>query len=92
MKVLQTNNFKKTYKKLHQNQLVIVDKAIQKIISNPLSGEQKKGDLDWLRVYKFKVRGQLTLLGYSFIQDKEIVLTLVSLGAHENFYKNIKNN
>lgn len=49
-------------------------------------GEQKKGDLAFLRVYKFKMNKQLTLLGYRF--DGE----MLALGSHENFYQDIKYN
>ena len=52
-------------------------------------GEQKKGDLRFLRVYKFKMVKQLTLLGYSY-ENNSIVLELIALGSHENFYRDIK--
>ena len=55
----------------------------------PLVGEQKKGDLYFLRVYKFKMVKQLTLLGYSY-EDNELVLELIALGSHENLYRNVK--
>ena len=87
MEILQTNRFKKAYNKLHSNQLSEVNKAIEKIINNPKIGEQKNGSLSWLRVYKFKVLGQLTLLGYNI---EKTALTLVSIGSHENFYRDIK--
>ena len=90
MQIIQTNSFKKVYKKLHSNQLKPVNEAIEVIIANPEIGEQKKGDLLWLRVYKFKVLGQLTLLGYSISEEKELILTLVSMGTHENFYRDLK--
>lgn len=32
---------------------------------NPDIGEQKKGDLARLRIYKFRISGQLYLLGYT---------------------------
>jgi hypothetical protein len=32
---------------------------------------------------------QLTLLGYSF-DDRTLTLELMALGAHENFYRDIK--
>ncbi|PSL10935.1 ParE-like toxin of type II ParDE toxin-antitoxin system [Marinobacterium halophilum] len=35
-------------------------------MEDPMLGEQKKGDLFFLRVYKFKMVEQLTLLGYSY--------------------------
>jgi len=86
----QTNRFRKAYKKLHSNQLAEVNKAIKKVIKNPEIGEQKKGSLSWLRVYKFNVLGQLTLLGYSVEKNNEIILTFVDLGSHENFYRDLK--
>ena len=89
MEVLQTNRFKKAYKKLHPNQLAEVNAAIETIINDPEIGEQKKGNLSWLRVYKFKVLGQLTLLGYSVETVDRIVLTLVDIGSHENFYRDL---
>ena len=90
MEVKQTNRFSKVYKKLHANQLGEVNKAIKEVIDNPDIGEQKKGSLSWLRVYKFKVLGQLTLLGYSIEKKREIILTLVDIGSHENFYRDLK--
>ena len=90
MEIKQTNRFKKAYKKLHPNQLSEVNRAIREVIKNPDIGEQKKGSLLWLRVYKFKVLGQLTLLGYSVSKKGEIVLTFVDLGSHENFYRDLE--
>ena len=90
MKINQTNRFKKAYKKLHSNQLLEVNKAIKEVIKNPDIGEQKKGSLAWLRVYKFKVLGQLILLGYSVEKTNEIILTFVDLGSHENFYRDLQ--
>jgi len=90
VEIIQTNAFKKAYKKLHPNQLVEVNKAIKTVIGNPDIGEQKKGSLSWLRVYKFKVLGQLTLIGYNVEKAGRIVLTLVNIGPHENFYRDLK--
>ena len=89
MQINQTNRFKKAYKKLHSNQLADVNKAIKTVIKNPEIGEQKKGNLSWLRVYKFNVLGQLALLGYSIEKNEEIILTFVDLGSHENFYRDL---
>ena len=90
MEVVQTNRFKKAYKKLHSNQLAEVNKAIKAVIKNPDIREPKKGGLSWLRVYKFKVLGQLVLLGYNIEKNSKTVLTLVSIGSHENFYRDLK--
>jgi mRNA-degrading endonuclease YafQ of YafQ-DinJ toxin-antitoxin module len=86
--VLQTANFKRAVKKLHQNQKKDLDKAVKALIDNPLLGEQKKGDLSFLRVYKFKMVKQLTLLGYSY-EDGTVTLELIALGSHENFYRDV---
>ncbi|HAO23681.1 MAG: addiction module toxin RelE [Methylophaga sp.] len=88
-RVLQTPNFKKAVKKLKPNQKKELDSAVRELMANPNLGEQKKGDLAFLRVYKFKMSKQLTLLGYSF-DDGALVLELMALGSHENFYRDIK--
>lgn len=87
--ILQTPAFKKAVKKLHKNQKVDLDNAIHDLIKDPYLGEQKKGDLSFLRVYKFKMIKQLTLLGYSY-EDGTVTLELMALGAHENSYRDIK--
>jgi len=89
IRVLQTPTFKKAVKKLHQNQKKDLDKAVKELIEDPLLGEQKKGDLSFLRVYKFKMNKQLTLLGYSY-EDGTVTLVLMPLGSHENFYRDSK--
>jgi mRNA-degrading endonuclease RelE of RelBE toxin-antitoxin system len=88
-RVLQTPTFRKAVKKLKPNQKKELDTAVKALMANPELGEQKKGDLAFLRVYKFKMNKQLTLLGYSF-DDGTLILELMVLGSHENFYRDIK--
>ncbi len=87
--VLQTPSFKKTVKKLHQNQKKDLDDAVKVLMAEPTIGEQKKGDLSFLRVYKFTMVNQLTLLGYSY-EDDTVTLELIAQGSHENFYRDVK--
>ena len=87
--VLQTPTFKKAVKKLKSNQKKDLDLTVKDLMANPNIGEQKKGDLAFLRVHKFKMNKQLTLLGYSF-DDGALVLELMALGSHENFYRDLK--
>lgn len=87
--VLQTASFKKSVKKLHQNQKRDLDKEVRELIGNPLLGEQKKGDLSFIRVHKFKMSKQLTLIGYGY-EHGTVTLELIALGSHENFYRDIK--
>lgn len=89
MKIKQTTQFKKTIKKLSKQTKIIVDGEVKKLSEHPLLGELKKGDLDFLRVHKFKIHPQQYLLGYSY-QEKIVTLTLLKLGSHENFYRDIK--
>ena len=89
MNVVQTNSFKKTTKKLHKNQKKDLDDAIMIIVKNPNIGEEKVGDLSGISVYKFKMVNQLTLLAYKY-EDHTITLTLLALGTHENFYRDLK--
>ena len=85
--VLQTPSFKKVLKKIHQNQKKELDSAILEIIKNPYQGEQKKGVLSDVFVYKFKMVNQLTLLAYMYNGSQIILL---DLGSHENFYRDLQ--
>jgi mRNA-degrading endonuclease YafQ of YafQ-DinJ toxin-antitoxin module len=89
MKVVQTSTFKHQAKKLHVNQRLSLDKAIKKIILSPEIGETKKGKLIGIRVYKFQMINQLTLLAYEISSDR-MQLILLALGSHENFYRNLE--
>jgi len=72
---------------LHAAQQADVDDAVAAIIANPEIGEQKKGDLRGVFVYKFKSNGQLMLLAYEFDPATRMLLLL---GSHENFYRELK--
>ena len=87
--VLQTPTFKKAVKKLKPSQKQNLDEAVRELRNNPILGEKKKGDLDFLRVHKFKMSKQLTLLGYSYDKGK-LTLELMTRGTHENFYRDLK--
>jgi len=89
MQVLQTPRFAKQLKKLKANQKTALDKAVKVIISNPVIGIQKRGDLSFLRVYKFKMLKQEALLAYSY-EDEKLIITLLAIGSHENFYRDLK--
>lgn len=87
--VQQTRLFARTVKKLKKNQKPDLDEAIKAVLKSPLIGEKKRGDLSYLRVHKFRMAGQPTLLGYSY-ESGNIVLQLIALGSHENFYRDLK--
>jgi len=87
-KVLQTRTFANNKKKLHKNQIKELDVAVRVVLENPEIGEQKKGDLQSVYVYKCKITKKLFLVAYQF---DETTLTLLMVGPHENFYRDLKN-
>ncbi|MFM4919962.1 type II toxin-antitoxin system RelE/ParE family toxin [Aeromonas dhakensis] len=89
IEIFESNLFTKQLKKLSETDQKVVEDEIERIIDDPDLGEQKKGDLSYLRVHKFKLKGQLVLLGYSW-KDAELQLYLLSIGPHENFYDALK--
>jgi len=74
---------------MHPNQKQTLDNAVNTILQNPEAGSSKTGDLLNLRVYKYKLHGTQILLGY-YYHAEEQVITLVSVGSHENFYRDLK--
>jgi mRNA-degrading endonuclease YafQ of YafQ-DinJ toxin-antitoxin module len=89
MKVVQSSVFKRRVKKLHPDEKVSLDKAVRTIMEDPEIGEMKTGDLAGIQIYKYKHNAQLNLLAYRFV-EKELLLTLIALGSHENFYRDLK--
>ena len=88
MKILQAGLFAKQVKKLHKNEKIALDEAIKTIMANPNIGESKKGDLQDVRVYKYKIKSQQYLLAY--LHEEDEIIFLLAHGVHENFYRNIK--
>lgn len=91
MNILQTPTFSRTVKKLHSNQKKDLDNAVREIITDPAIGGKKAGDLAGVSVYKFKMAKQTALLAYIY-DDEAVTLTLLALGSHENFYRDLKKN
>lgn len=87
--VVQTRRFARIYKKLHDKVAADVDAAVAAVAADPQIGESKKGDLAALRVHKFRVHGQIYLLGYS-VDDTVRLVYLEAVGPHENFYRDLK--
>ncbi|MBG2877206.1 type II toxin-antitoxin system RelE/ParE family toxin [Proteus alimentorum] len=83
--VYQSARFEKAMKKLPESDVKIIEDEIDQIIDNPLIGEQKKNDLAYLRVHKFRLNEFTVLLGYSWVANK-VELYLLHIGSHENVY------
>jgi len=89
IQVFESQRFGKALEKLPEDRCRAVENEIDRIIANPEIGELKKGDLAHLRVHKFNLNNQQCLLGYSWVENK-LELYLLSIGAHENFYEEMK--
>lgn len=85
--VKQMPAFKKVYKKLPSTHQKKVKEAINIIIDDPKIGQEKKGDLLGVSVYKFKIHHQQMLLGYRWYPKERLLL---ALGVHEHFYRDLK--
>ena len=89
MQVILYPAFERVVKKLHANAKNDLDKAVKTLIKEPHAGDLKKGDLNGVRVFKFKMVSQMTLLAYRY-NEVEKSLLLLALGSHENFYRDLK--
>ena len=66
-----------------------IDQQVDTICQDPSIGTQKTGDLNRVWVHKFSFVGQQYLLAYLF-DEETMTLTLLALGGHENFYRDLK--
>ena len=85
--IIQSPIFTKQKKRLYKNQLKDLDKAVKAIFENPDIGAMKVGDLQEIRVYKFKAMNKQILLAYGV---DVYSLHLYAFGSHENFYRDLK--
>jgi mRNA-degrading endonuclease RelE of RelBE toxin-antitoxin system len=87
MKIYQSRSFENKVKKLSKQEKELLDDEIRKIADNHLIGEEKKGDLRGIYVYKFKIKSLQYLLAYRLIKSD---MELIMIGPHENYYRELK--
>lgn len=87
MRILTSPTFTRTAKKLRPGQKSALDEAVRIVAAAPTAGEPKVGDLAGIRVFKFRMDTTLWLLAY---EVGESAITLLALGSHENFYRDLK--
>ena len=88
MRIIVTPMFERAAKKLHRLQKNDLDAAVKAVAADAEIGEEKVGDLVGIRVYKFRMTNQLCLLSYRILDADSI--KLLTVGAHENFYRDLK--
>jgi mRNA interferase RelE/StbE len=87
MKIIQSRSFENKIKRFSKKQKNVLDKQIRTIIDNPSIGQEKKGDLRGVFVYKFKIETIQYLLSYQIVKN---TLELIMIGPHENYYRDLK--
>ena len=65
-----------------------LDAAVKAVAHDAEIGEAKVGDLAGVRVFKFRLANQLCLLSYRVLDEGTI--KLLTVGPHENFYRDLK--
>lgn len=80
------NRLKKKFPPIFRKKLNEVE---DQIALDPWIGEEKKGDLKGIRIYKFNILDLLVLLAYQVDEDRKEVV-FVAVGGHENFYRDLK--
>jgi len=87
VKIYQSRSFEKKVKRYNKQEKTRLDNEIRKIIRNPSTGTQKKGELKGVFIHKFKIKAALYLLSYRMVTDG---LELIIIGTHENYYRDLK--
>ena len=87
MKIYQSRSFENKIKRFSKKEKNILDQKIKKIIEDPSVGEEKKGDLRGVYIYKFKIKTIQYLISYRTIND---CIELIMIGPHENYYRDLK--
>jgi len=90
--VVASPSFARIAKKMHARDKAVLDQAVKAVAANPSVGEEKRGDLAGVFVYKFKLNHQETLLAYALSPSKTQpeTVALLAVGSHENFYTQLK--
>lgn len=85
--ISQTPLFGRKIKKFRKDEKAELDRQVRAIVGNPEIGEEKKGDLQGIRVHKYRHQRLEMLLAYRF--DESGIL-LITIGSHENYYRDLK--
>ncbi len=84
--IIQSPIFAKQKKKLRKHQIKKLDEAVKEIMADSNIGDLKKGGLQGIRVYKYKIGNNPILLAYEI---EGSTLYLYSFGSHQNFYRKL---
>lgn len=88
MRIFVTPTFDRAAKKLHRLQKDELDAAVKTVAGDTQIGEETVSDLAGIRVCKCRMNNQLCLLSYRILDEDRI--KLLTMGSHENFYRDLK--
>jgi mRNA-degrading endonuclease YafQ of YafQ-DinJ toxin-antitoxin module len=88
IRITSSTSFNREVKKLHINEQLLVEQAVNEIATSPSVGKAKIEDLTGIYVYKFRAVGRTLLIAYAFLSEDWI--QLIKVGSHENFYRDLK--
>jgi len=91
-------NFKRSFaqfvKKSHKPLQLAIQDEVELVCAAPKIGEAKLGDLNGIRVHKFRFSRQEYLLAYRASKKdmpmEFLVIDFYQAGVHENFYNDLK--
>jgi len=86
---VSVHHFDRIKKRLPSVLRAEVDQQVRAICQDPSLGEEKVGDLRGVFVHKFRLADQIYLLAY-WPDAPAKTVTLLALGGHENFYRDLK--
>ena len=87
MRIIQSRTFEKRVRSFRKQEKRILDQQVRKIVKNPSVGQEKRGELRGIFVYKFKIHATQYLLSYR-VADAD-TLELIMIGPHENYYRDL---
>lgn len=87
MRIIQSRTFEKRVRQFAKQEKKVLDQQVRKIVANPVIGQEKRGELRGIFVYKFKIHATQYLLSYR-TEDAE-TLELIMIGPHENYYRDL---
>jgi len=94
MQFLYKRQFTQFVKKAKSPLQLAIEDAVVAVSKSPELGEQKKGDLRDIFVYKFRFNKQEYLIAYRFGLSNKLLeviwIDFYKIGTHENFYSDLK--
>ena len=87
MRITQSRTFEQRVRRFRKQEKAILDRQVRKIAKKPSIGQEKRGELRGVFVYKFKIHATQYLISYRMTDTD--TLELIMIGPHENYYRDL---